>query len=167
MYNSAPAISLDLTEVRKEEEMEGRERGRVVHCTRELDVRHENTQERDGEKPSDGQTESIAHWLRCCLMSVGEDEARKPASGRLWGNGTRRVENWHQKKTGSGVTQNKLDGPRSGKLCKTLKPTKRWGKKEERERQTKPLWTWRRSTTLNLEMGYFMMNGRDNEQDDQ
>lgn len=32
---------------------------------------------------------------------------------------------------GSGVTQNKLDGPRSGKLCKTSKPSKREKKKKE------------------------------------
>lgn len=29
------------------------------------------------------------------------------------------------RKTGSGMTQNKLDGPQSGKLCKTFKLTKR------------------------------------------
>lgn len=78
MYNSAPAISLDLTEASKEEEMEGGERGesRTLH-TREVDVRHRSARKhtrktgRDGEKPTDGQTEA-QHTLTTLLFNVSQ-----------------------------------------------------------------------------------------------
>lgn len=139
MYNSAPAISLYLIEASKEE---GKSGGGHILYTRELDARHISMKNRERQRGRQRQSEtkqqtdkSSIHWQCCCLMSVSGDEAQslqgqKNSARHLWGNSMRHLESWHQKK-GSGMTQNKLDGPQSGKLCKTFKLTKRQARGQE------------------------------------
>lgn len=56
MYNSTPAISLDLREASKEEEKEEEGGGRILY-TRELDARHISHENR--ERQTDRQTETL------------------------------------------------------------------------------------------------------------
>lgn len=106
MYNSAPAISLVLTEASTEKGEEKGGWGRILY-TRDLGARHismktQQDRQRGRVKPSKGQTEQPR--LTTLLFNVNEQRWSPEFAGakscvrRLWGNTTRHLESQHQKR---------------------------------------------------------------------